>query len=172
MKRWRWTTVFSLLASTVFLGLPGATANAAPDDEKSAMEILRQMEIDMAAVQEHAAKLEQMAKWPNTYTKTSQEFEWGSMRQRFNAAGKTIPELQAAKDLAPWQKTIIDDISGVMKALDSQIESGIEILNETTTVEELHTNKLYPVRVHAVLRYTEMIDDLIESAESRYQTTS
>jgi hypothetical protein len=149
-----------------------ATAPEADTPTATVMHNLREIERNVAAIAEHAAKLEQMNDMPNTYTRSAHEFEWNMIDQRFDEAGKLIPSLQEAKNLDMWEKETIDDMTALMQAMGAQIESATKILTNTPAVEALHAKHLYPVRVQSVLRYTQMIDDHIEAIQRAHQIAS
>ncbi|HXV61840.1 MAG TPA: hypothetical protein VEK15_14175 [Vicinamibacteria bacterium] len=136
------------------------------------MELLRDMEIEMAAISEHAAQLEQMVKWPNRYTLSSTEYEWTGIKDHFNTAGALVPKLQAAADAKGWQKDVIAELASLTKAMDAQLEAGHEHLKDVTSVERLHAIEHYELRIKSIYRYAEHIDELIEYFETRNMRAS
>jgi hypothetical protein len=166
---WSVITAGALAAAFVH---PAAAAAVKDDQDRSVMELLRNVEVEMDAISDHAAKLEEMTAFPERYDRSSVEFEWNSIRIRFNEAGKLIPMLQKAPDAQSWQKEIVDQVAALMKAMDSQIESGIQLLNQTTAIERLRASKLYPVRTASVHHYAQLIGDLVDLAQDRQKMAS
>jgi len=81
-----------------------ATAVAA--DREGLMDVVRDVEINLAGISEHAAKLEQWVNLPHRYTLTSYGYEWSGIRARFNDIGELVPKLnEAASDNGnEWQR--------------------------------------------------------------------
>lgn len=160
--------IAALVCSALVLANPIAAVAA----DNDVLHNLREIERNVAAINEHAAKLEQMNDMPNTYPRSAVEYEWNMIDQRFDEAGKLIPKIQKAQGLDMWEKEAVDDIASLMAAMGAQIESGTKILADTPAVEALHAKHLYPIRVQSVLRYTQMIDDHIEAIQNAHQIAS
>ena len=168
---WRNWIVTPVAGLAILLGA-GSVTNAITPDREGMKELLRDMEIEMAAISEHAAKLEQMVEWPNRYTLSSTEYEWTGIKNHFNAVGALVPKLQAAADAKGWQKEVIGELASLTKAMDAQVEEGLKHLNDVTSVERLHAIDLYELRIKSIYRYAEHIDELIEYIENRNMRTS
>lgn len=165
----------SLVASLAMAGSASSTPAVASQDEDrvNLNEVLREVEIEMAAISEHAAKLEQMVEWPERYTTHSHEYEWLRIQSKFNHAGELIPKMQNASDIAPWKKNAVDEIASLIKAMKAQIDPGLATLEATTSVERLHLDETYPIRATSVRFYADHIGGIIDYIERRgSQTTS
>lgn len=105
------------------------------------MDVVRDIEIELAGVSEHAAKLEQWVNMPHRYTLGSYQYEWSGLRERFNAAGALVPKLQRASEGSnEWQKEAVDQMACLMKALEGQIDAARTQVFDTKSVERLYTN--------------------------------
>jgi hypothetical protein len=164
----KWTTVL-----VTGLAVLWGSAIAGADDRTMLPEVVRDVEIEVAAVSEHAAKLEQMAEWPNRYTMTSNEFEWTGIRARIDDIGELVPKLQKAADTGkPWQKDVVNEMTSLIKAMEVQAEKGLKQLNETASVERLYANELYELRIQSIIQYANHIDQLVEFIETKYPMMS
>lgn len=166
--------VAAMLVSALAAWSPSVVeaAQSSQEETKSFNELLRDFEIHVAQIAEHAAKLERMVEQPAHYSLTSHEFEWRSIKTRLNDAGDLLPKLQAV-DAKKWQKDIITHMASLTKAMEVQVESGIKLVADATMVERLvTTNNVYAIRARSVYHYAEHIVDLIELTEGRRVTTS
>lgn len=162
-----WLVATSLLASLALAGSASSTLALSSQDSGNLDEVLREVQVDMAAIGEHAAKLEQMVEWPERYTLHSHEYEWLRIQSKFNHAGEMIPKMQRAQGVAPWKKKAVDEISGLMEAMKAQIDPGMTIINETTSVERLHLDDTYAMRATSVRYYADHIGGIIDYIDRR-----
>lgn len=167
----KWIT--ALATGMAILWGSSVVAGAADTHRKGLTDVVRDLEIEVAAISEHAAKLDQMAEWPNRYTMTSHEFEWTGIQARFDDIDALVPKLTKAAAGSPgWQKEAVTEMTSLVKAMKVQAESGLEALNETTSVERLFANQLYELRIESISHYAEHVDRLIEYVEMHYPPMS
>lgn len=144
------------------------SSTAAAAERDGVMEIVRDIEIEMAGVMEHAAKLEQWVEWPNRYSLTSYRYEWSGITEHFNEAGELVPKLQKAADESKdWQKEVVSEIASLMKATEAQIEAARKHVFETSSVERIYADEMYALRVESIVHYVKHIDNLIEYMQKR-----
>lgn len=161
-----WTII--LLVTGLALSLGGLSTAA---DRASLTEMVRDIEIEMAAISEHAAKLDQWVEMPNLYTTSAYEYEWTGIQNRFNDVGKLVPKLnKAVEGKKEWQKEAVTELTGLIAALEKQVQAGMNHVEATQSVERIYANENYELRVRSIMHYTDHIDDVIEHIQSK--TTS
>lgn len=170
-----WKKSLAILATGLALSAwsPTLVAEASAAERDGVMEVLRDVEIEMAAISDHAAKLDQMVEMPNLYPFSAYRFEWNGIETRFNEAGELVPKLQNASGANEgWKKEVIDEIASLIKAMKVQIEAGMTHLNEVDNVERLYAHDLYEIRISSIEHYADHIDALIEDIENRAMMSS
>ena len=163
----------TLAAITLGMALMlGSTAVAA--DRDSWTDVVRDVEIEMAAIAEHAAKLDQWVEMPRQFdTLTQHRYEWTGIQDRFNNVGNLIPKLQkASMNATDWQKEAVNEMTSLIQAMKPQIETGMTYVSETATVERLLADEMYELRIQSVTRYADHIDRLIQYVQTRTSASS
>jgi hypothetical protein len=152
-------TVLSIVAAP---SLVSAGADMSGDE---VLVKLREIQIAARQIKDHARKLQSMARI-GSYPDTSHDYELNMIRDRINEAGKLVPELQKQTDIPTWQRDIIDDISGLLKAGASHTQTAFELAAEATE-EELVVNRGYAARIAGLVRFADHIDMLVDYADTR-----
>lgn len=173
---WKQSTVVTMttLAMITMMVVGGSSTFAATDDMDRAnlKQVLRDAQIELAAISDHAAKLDRMVEWPNLYTMSAHEFEWTGIKARFNEVGKLVPKMQSAPDASAWQKEVVEEIASLIKAMEVQVDAGFQTLEAVDNAERLYTKDLYQLRIESIQHYADHINDLIEYVETRRNPTS
>lgn len=93
------------------------------------------------------------------------------MQNRFNDVGEMVPKLNKAAEGNPeWQKEAVTELTGLIAALEEQIQAGMNDVEVAQSVERIYTNENYELRVRSIMHYADHIDDVIEHIQSK--TTS
>lgn len=161
-----WRRLFVVISTlTLFTFVP---AVAAADMDGSNLDTdLRSVEVDAAQISYHAGELEALLRHPGSFSFQSHKFELNRIRNRVNDLGKLIPKLQK-EDLNPVQAEVIDDISGLTKAMASQLDKAIEYLDQNGSINPLtREDRAYAVRIAGIRHFSKHIDDLVDYAQAR-----
>lgn len=167
---WRNWIVILVIGLAVSLG--ASTLSIAADRE-SVMEMTRDIEIEMAAISEHAVKLDQMVQMPMMYTLASYRYEWTGIHDSFNEVGRLVPKLeQAAEGQPEWQQEAINELTSLIAAMKIQIEKARDHVDAVPSVDRLYANENYELRVESIIHYADHIDDVIEHIERKTTESS
>lgn len=159
----------AVLATGLVLSLwsPNLVVEASAAERDGLKDVLRDVEIEMAAISDHAAKLDRMVELPNMYPFSAYRFEWNGIETHFNEVGQLVPKLQNTPGADQGgKKELVDEIASLIKAMKVQIEGGMAHLNEVNNVERLYAHDLYEIRVASIKNYADHIGALIEDVET------
>lgn len=163
--KWKNWIVILVTGLAVSLGSSGLSLAAERED---LMEMIRDVEIEMAAISEHAVKLDQMVQMPNMYTLASYRYEWTGIHDSFNEVGKLVPKLErAAEGSMEWKKEAINELTSLIAALKVQVETARDHVDAVPTVERLYARENYELRIDSIVHYAAHIDDVIEHIQSK-----
>ncbi len=161
-----WSRMLVLLSSLLLLAF-APSLMAADMDGANLENNLRTLEVDAAQVAYHAGELKALLRHPGSFSFESHGYELNRIRERVNDMGEMIPKIQKA-NLKPVQAEVVDDITGLVKALATQTTKAIEYLDKNGSVNPLTPqDRAYAVRVAGIYHYAEHIDDLIDFAQAR-----
>lgn len=138
-------------------------------------ENLRDIEVALQEIEERASELEIYTMQPGSIMFwESHTYEISRIEERIEQIGQLIPQLQQNAAVEPWQKEIIDDISGLTKAMSAQAEKAIDFLEENYSRADFvadddagtdYDPSVYNARVASIYRFAEHMDDLVNRVQ-------
>lgn len=169
MKRhWKHRTRPFLCIGIALLGLGFATAVVAEDakDKEQLYENLREIEIAVAEIENRAAELHRSPFDQGINLWKSHSYETRQIDSEINRIGALIPKIQNNPAAKPWQKEIVDDISGLIKGMAAHATKINEYLGDRPAEVELDDRR-YQARLAGLMMISSQVDTMIDYVDER-----
>ena len=140
---------------------------APPEDNKEVSQLLEDIKGQAADLQRDSDELESFTRSDMSWQSHAEELD--RIKERINAIGKTISELQNLRSSAsPWQREAIDRIMPVAKKLASNSTAAIEHLNKNPLrINEPQYQQYLKSNAEAASNLAALVKDLVEYEKTR-----
>ncbi len=140
---------------------------APPEDNKEVSQLLEDIKGQAADLQRDSDELESFTRSDMSWQSHAEELD--RIKERINAIGKTISELQNLRSSAsPWQREAIDRIMPVAKKLASNTTAAIEHLNKNPLrINEPQYQQYLKSNAEAASNLAALVKDFVEYGKTR-----
>ncbi len=140
---------------------------APPEDNKEVSQLLEDIKGQAADLQRDSDELESFTRSYMSWQSHAEELD--RIKERINAIGKTISELQNLRSSAsPWQREAIDRIMPVAKKLASNTTAAIEHLNKNPLrINEPQYQQYLKSNAEAASNLAALVKDFVEYGKTR-----
>lgn len=162
------STLIVILISSI-VTLPAFSSSLTPDEnaaEEAILRQLRQIEINVAAVEERAAELQTMTQVPLAYTWESHHFEWRLIKSDVEEAGNLIPTLQKNSNLTEWHEKAVDRVAARLKAIAHETSEALKYIDENRQSVDFLTHE-YETYISTVQNLASDVDSSIDYIQTR-----